>query len=104
MIFSIGVVAVLEALTAGVRSTSTALGYARATPLAQKVMEETIVEDMLMDAPTEGDFGAGWPGYAWRLEAEETDVEDLYEARVTVTWTERGSEQRYALTTLVASP
>jgi len=101
-IFSLGVLGTMEVFTTCLRSTSSSLGYTQAVFLAQQVLEETIAEGTLYPGDDSGDFGDDYPQHSWTCEIEETDQTGLMEVRVAVTWTERGREKEYALTTLVA--
>ena len=102
VIFSGGVLAVLEVTAVCLRSTAASLGYTQAVHLAQRVIEETVAEGGIEVSSERGDFGESYPRHAWQREIEETDQDDLYQLRVVVTWDERGREKRYPLTTLVA--
>ena len=101
-IFSLGVLGTMEVFTTCLRSTSSSLGYTHAVFLAQQVLEETIAEGALYAGSDSGDFGDDYPQHSWTCDIEETDQTLLIEVRVVVTWTERGREKEFALTTLVA--
>ncbi|MGO8704531.1 MAG: prepilin-type N-terminal cleavage/methylation domain-containing protein [Candidatus Brocadiia bacterium] len=103
IIFSLGVMAVLEVITTSVRSTTATVGYTEAVFLAQQRIEETIATEALAPKTDSGDFGEAYPRHAWKREVEELDPGQLYRIRVDVTWNERGSERQYTLTTLSAN-
>ena len=102
MIFGLAAGGVIEVYTLCLRSTSSSLGYTHAVFLAQKTLEEMLVEGALIPGSDEGDFDPEHPEYSWKSEVEETDQVGLYEVRIVVTWTERGREKEYVLTTLAA--
>jgi len=102
MIFGLAAGGVIEVYTLCIRSTSSSLGYTHAVFLAQKALEEMLVEGALIPGSDEGDFDPEHPEYSWKSEVEETDQVGLYEVRIVVTWTERGREKEYVLTTLAA--
>ena len=101
-IFGLGVLGTMEVFAVSLRSTSASLGYTHASLLAQQMMEDTIAEGDLMPWEDSGDFGADHPGHSWILEINETEDIDLYEIEVVVTWSDRGRDKEYTLTTLVA--
>jgi len=103
IIFALGVMAVLEVITASVQSTSATVGYTEAVFLARQRIEETIATDVLAPMTDSGDFGEAYPRHSWKREVEELDAARLYRIRVDVTWNERGSDRQYTLTTLAAN-
>jgi len=102
VIFSIGVLALMEVFARCLRSTSTTIGYANAVCLAQEQVEETITEGSFIEQTDSGDFAPSFPRHAWTREITETEQLGLYELEVVVSWDERGRERKYVLTTLVA--
>lgn len=103
IIFAIGVMAVLEVITASVRSTTATVGYTEAVFLAQQRIEETVATEALAPMTDSGNFGEAYPRHSWKREVEELDAGRLYRIRVDVTWNERGSDRQYTLTTLAAN-
>jgi prepilin-type N-terminal cleavage/methylation domain-containing protein len=103
IIFSLGVMAVLEVITTSVRSTTATVGYTQAVLLAQQQIEETIATQTLAPMTDSGDFGEAYPRHSWKREVEEVDADRLYRIRVDVLWNERGIDKQYTLTTLAAN-
>jgi len=103
IIFALGVMAVLEVITASVRSTTATVGYTQAVFLAQQRIEETLATEALAPMTDSGNFGEAYPRHAWKREVEELDPDRLYRIRVDVTWNERGTDRQYTLTTLAAN-
>lgn len=101
-IFSVSVVAVLELYGACLRSSSASLGYSKAVFLAQQLLEEEIADGGFTDTSDSGDFGGNFPTHTWSYDAEETEIEGLYQLHVVVNWTERGQSKAYELTTFAA--
>ena len=101
-IFSLGVMGALTLFSACLRSTADSLSYTQGVLLAQGMLEETVAEGDLMAGSETGDFGTTYPRHSWEVEIEDTDQLGLMQMQVTVTWTERGREHGYVLTTLVA--
>ena len=105
LIFSVGVLAVMQVFAGRLRATSASLGYTRAVSLAQQVMEETIAErdTTFMTVMSEsGDFGTEFPNHSWSCEFEDMDQSGLQTLHVTITWEDRGREKKYVLATLIA--
>ncbi len=103
VIFAVGVLAVLEAVTTSLRSTIASVGYTQAVFLAQQRLEEALVATPLSAAADAGDFGAAYPRHTWTREIEELEAERLYRIRVDVAWNERGRDRQFTLTTLAAN-
>ena len=82
VIFSGGVLAVLEGTAVCLRSTAASLGYTQAVHLAQRVIEETVAEGGIEVSSERGDFGESYPRHAWQREIEETDQDDLYQLHI----------------------
>ncbi len=101
-IFGAGVLAAMELFAVCLQSTSDSLDYTRAVFLAQSLVEETIAEGASFTTSDSGNFGGNFPRHSWELEIEETDSPGLMMVHAVVTWTERGIEKQYELTTLVA--
>jgi len=101
-IFGVGVLATMEIFNMNLRATAASRNYTRAVLLAQGVMEEALARGDLMAREESGEFTAVFPNATWTCEVSETDTEDLYEVRVSVTWPERGKEQSFELITLAA--
>lgn len=102
IIFSIGVLAVLEVIATSLRSTTATLGYTQAVFLAQQQLEEALLDAPLSAGSESGEFGSAFPNHSWKKEIEEVEAQKLYSVRVDVTWRERGRDRRYSLTTLAA--
>ncbi len=101
-ILSLGVMGALTLFSTCLRSTADSLNYTQAVLLAQGTLEETVAEGQLMAGSETGDFGTAHPRHSWEVEIEDTDQLGLMQMDVIVTWTERGREHQYVLTTLVA--
>ena len=102
LIFSVGVVGVLEVFSVCLRAGVTTQNYTRAGLMAQGVMEETLATGELVPGQESGDFGELFPDATYQLEVLETDLMDLYEVVVYVYWTERETEKSVELRTLAA--
>ncbi len=66
--------------------------YETAATLAEKqlIMIDYIgVEECINSNMTEGDFELTEPPYHWQLSVEKIDIGNLYEVKVTITWTEQ---------------
>jgi prepilin-type N-terminal cleavage/methylation domain-containing protein len=102
VIFSVGVLALMEVFTTCLHSTSHSLNSSQAAQLAQLAVEETIAMGDLYATADTGDFGPVFAPYSWSREIEDTDQLGLYKLQVTVTWEERGRQKQFTLTTFVA--
>ncbi len=102
MIFSVGVVAMIEVFAVCVRSTGTARDYSRAVFLAQALVEEALAEDALSEGEETGEFDQELSDGTWERLITATDDEGLYEVYVTVEWQDRGRQRTFELTTLAA--
>jgi len=102
VIFSVGVLALMEVFTTGLQSTSGSLGYTQAFHLAQLALEEKIADFDFYATTESGEFAPPFSAYSWSREIEDTDQAGLYRLQVAVTWKERGREKEFTLTTFVA--
>ena len=101
-IFGLGVLGSMELFAVCLQSTSASLGYTQAALLAQGRIEEIIAEENTATGTDSGDFGDDFPGHSWETHIENTHQDGLISVEVVVTWTERGRDKAYRLTTLVA--
>lgn len=83
--------------------------YTIATLLAQRKIADLEMVESLEATQEEGDFadeeGNPYPEYRWSTEVvASSDVSDLYEATVTITWVDRGRERAIEVVRLFAQP
>ena len=101
-IFSISVAAILGVFAGCLRATGTSLNHTRAAFLAQGILEEALAESEFETGEETGDLSGALPGASWQRVIDYTEMDDLYEVRVIVTWPERGTERQVEFVTLAA--
>lgn len=101
-IFSMGVLACLELYSLSLRSAGDSVLYTQAVFLAEGLMEETLADSYLITGTDTGDFGANYTEHTWETEITDTEQTGLSQVTVTVLWTVRGKEKRFALVSLYA--
>ena len=74
---------------------------ARAASLAQSKLAEIVAAAELYDSEMNGDFGEELPEYAWRARVNEWEDPRLVQVNVAVTWTRRGRDRDFTVSTLV---
>lgn len=68
--------------------------------LAQQVLNEAVATETWRQGEQNQDFGADWPGYAWRLTSADWSESGMTEVTVEVTFKQFGRDYGVALTTL----
>jgi Tfp pilus assembly protein PilV len=101
-IFGFGVMGAMELFMVSTQATTTSLYYTQAVYLAEGILEETIANEPLLAGTDNGSFSSKYPGHRWTTAIEETRRLGLYTVTATVTWTEKGKEKEFVLTTLVS--
>ena len=99
--FSLAVVALIQAMGDSVRIQADLLSRQRAAMLAENIMEEMRLSGSFIEGTDRGEFEDEDAMYAWRTEVEPTDVVDLVEVTVIVTWDDGRGERDYSLSTLI---
>jgi hypothetical protein len=99
-IFSTTAAAFLGVFATCLKGMDAARDRTRAVLLAQGLMEETLSGGVLAAGSSTGDFGEAFPNAVWALNVAETDIDELYEVRVTVGWAERGKDHTFDLVSL----
>jgi len=98
-IFSIAIVALIEAIAGNTRMQSWYESQGRAVALAQNVLEEIEYVGNLQVGTDGGDFDGTYTGYSWSSEILDCDTPNLCEVHVTITWTEGEARRDYQLVT-----
>jgi prepilin-type N-terminal cleavage/methylation domain-containing protein len=95
-LMAIGITAVLQAITACLRSSTASAEYSRGVLLAQRVATDYQRNEELDVGVKDGEFD-DTPGYTWEVQVASADDEGLYPVRVTVAWA--NGARRYVLDT-----
>ena len=101
-IFGFGVAAMLGVFAACLQSTGISTNYTRARLLAQGLLAETLAAQEFDAGEDAGQWETQFPGASWTRRTSATETSGLYEVHVAVTWTERGKDRQFELTTLAA--
>ncbi len=72
-----------------------------AVRLADFKLNEIVIEDLWLDAETDGDFGEEWPNYTWTMENGAWDSDTMEMVTVEVFYKVQGKEYSVRLSTLV---
>ncbi len=91
-IFSIAVVALIEAIAGNTRNQAWMESQSRGLMLAQNIIEEIEYVGDIRVGSDGGEFPED-PRFSWSSDIQSTDLDGLFEVRVTVAWTE-GQAQR----------
>ena len=98
-IFGVAIVALIEGIAASSRTQAWIESENRAVMLAQNILEEIEYARDLRVGVESGQFQDLDSRYYWSSEILETDLEELYEVRVTVRWMEGDAERDFQLVT-----
>ena len=94
----------MEGMTTASRAGLLGQRRAAAMRIAERVLNETIVENQTAQASNSGTISEGDTVYPWTLRSEGWSVDALTEMTVTVTFTVRGNPYEVSVSTLVAPP
>ncbi|MCX8036845.1 MAG: type II secretion system minor pseudopilin GspI [Candidatus Sumerlaeia bacterium] len=97
-IFSIAVVALIEAIAGNTRNQAWMESQSRGLMLAQNIIEEIEYVGDLRVGSDSGEFPED-PRFSWSSDIQSTDLDGLFEVRVTVSWTEGQAQRDISLTT-----
>jgi prepilin-type N-terminal cleavage/methylation domain-containing protein len=98
-VLAVGIVAVLGAISACLRSSAAAAGYSRGVALAQQVAAEFERNAALEAGEFTGTFDDIATGYTWTAEVSSADANGLYPLHITVEW--QAGTRQYELSTLL---
>jgi len=98
-IMGVGLVAVLEAFSAGLRLSLQDEFLTTATFLAAGKMEEVMKETYITPGTDEGDFGDEFPDFTWTVEITDSQIEELELVTVVVYWEVANRADQLMLTT-----
>jgi len=93
---------VVEGLTLANRAAVRAERSQVALQLAEKRLQELLLEEQWRSAETGGEWSEEWPGYRWELERGPWSQDDMMELTVRVHFSVQGLEHGVELTTLVS--
>ena len=88
-VLAIGVVGVLGAVAAAVRSNTAAEQYSLGTLLAERVAAELDRLDTLQAGELSGVFDASAPDYSWTAQVGSADEDGIYSVKIIVYWHEK---------------
>jgi len=96
---------VVPVVMAGISLALTAAGHARhlaqAASLGEAKLMELVTTGEWTTAAGSGDFSPDWPEYHWRSQNSATTDFDANQITLDVTWTERGVQQSWSISTIV---
>lgn len=98
-VMGVGLVAVLEAFSAGLRLSLQDEFLTTATFLAAGKMEEVMKETYITPGTDEGDFGDEFPDFTWTVEITDSRIEELELVTVVVYWDVANRSDQLMLTT-----
>ena len=102
VIFSVAIVAFLQAMGDSLAHQNDLLSYERAAMLAENIMEEIHYSQDFEEGGNDGQFDGADAAYHWETLVETTDIDKLMQVKVWVSWNEGGKEKDYELATLMA--
>ena len=108
VILSVSLTAIIRAIVSAARAGSYSKDYTIAMMLAEDKMFEITREAIQdFDQHKEGRFKAPFEDYSYQLKSKEVlgkNVDNLYEAELTVKWGREGRQKRVSVTTFVIDP
>ena len=101
VIFSVAIVAFVQAMGATVSVQADLIGRTRASMLAENILEEIQLSGIVEEDSSSGQFEGGDADYGWSTDTVETDIDGLFEITVTVTWDQGLRPGEYTLVTMM---
>jgi prepilin-type N-terminal cleavage/methylation domain-containing protein len=98
-VLAIGIVGVLGAISACVRSNDAAAAYSRAAILAQQVAAEFDRQSTLDEGDQTGTFDDTATDYSWDAQVAAANAQGLYPVQITVSWEK--DKHHYTLYTML---
>lgn len=84
-ILAIALVTIFQSQSQSISMTGNSRFLTTASLLAQGKMAEVEMIDMKNVRTDSGDFGDGFPGYSWRMEVKDTDLDVVKKIELTIT-------------------
>jgi len=95
----------MRGISVAITTASTARHKAEAATLAQSKLNELMSTYLLIGdtsvVGSSGDFGEAWPNYTWTSTSSDDTQLGVTQMTLTVTWTERGGQRSYDLSTML---
>ncbi len=100
-ILSIGLAAIIHVFSSSLWATESAHHLTLATLLSQEKLAELKQEGFCSPGLVSGEF-EDYPNFSWEIEGHSTEMDNLVEIRLTIFWSERGSQKEMEVNTLLA--
>lgn len=94
----------MEGMTTASRAGVLGQRKAAAMRIAERVLNETIIDNQTAQATNSGTITEGETAYPWTMRSEGWSIDALTEMTVTVTFTVQGNPYEVSVSTLVAPP
>ena len=100
-ILGLGLAAVIHVFSTSLRATQMSRHLTLATLLSQQKLAELRQEGFPSSGLVSGEF-EDYPNFSWEIEVNSTEMDNLVEVRLTIFWSERGSQKEMEVKTLLA--
>jgi len=98
----VGLVLLTQAVSAGLRAMSVSDRSSQALFLMQQKITEIENTPFSTLQSGTGDFSPDNPDYAWQIDVTTTDLENLRQVQLTVSWTQDNTTRSLSITKLIA--
>ena len=100
-ILGLGLSAVIHVFSASLQATQMSHHLTLATLLSQQKLAELRQEGFPSPGLVSGEF-EDYPNFSWEIEVNSTEMDNLVEVGLTIFWSERGSQKKMEVKTLLA--
>ena len=99
----VGLVLISQAFSIGLRAVQVSDKLTVAKFLAEQKVTELELQSFSALQSTNGDFGTDYPGFVWQEDVATTNLDNLRQVILTISWTEENSSRYLVITKLIAN-
>lgn len=99
----VGLILISQAFSIGLRAVRVSDKATIARFLAEQKIAELETQAFSTLQSTNGDFGTNYPGFTWQEEVTSTDLDNLKQVTLTISWTEDNTTRTLPITKLIAN-
>ncbi|MFB3895033.1 MAG: prepilin-type N-terminal cleavage/methylation domain-containing protein [bacterium] len=103
VIVVIGLILISQTFSTGLRAVRVSDKATVARFLAEQKLTELELEDFSTLQSTSGDFGTDYPEFTWQEEVATTNLDNLLQVNLTISWTEDNATRTLLISKLIAN-
>lgn len=103
VIVVIGLILISQTFSTGLRAVRVSDKATVARFLAEQKLTELELQDYSTLQTTSGDFGTDYPEFTWQEEVSSTDLDNLTQVNLTISWTEDNATRTLLISKLISN-